>query len=140
GYSAFELHGTGVGAEYFHTLQKAIGNENLTAMLTTFRTSVEEPAAGDEAKLEQLMRSEILTSPQFGPIARNIIQMWYVGNWNALPTAWYDTYYKTGTVLPTAVVSAQAYQEGLVWKAMESKPMGAKWPGFGTWGEPLNVQ
>jgi hypothetical protein len=140
GYSTFELHGTGVGAEYFNTVQNAVGNDNFAELLNTFRIRVEEPAAGDQTTLERLMRSEILSNTKLGPIARNIIQMWYVGNWYELPSAWYAAYYQKDTVAPTAVVSAQAYQEGLVWKAMEAKPMGAKWPGFGTWGEPLNVK
>jgi hypothetical protein len=139
GYSAFELHGTGVGDEYFNTVKHVVGDDMLTELLTTYR-QVEEKAAGDESKLEQLMRSEILSSTKLGPIARNIIQMWYVGNWYELPDAWYAAYHTTGNVRHTHVISAQAYQEGLVWKAMETKPMGAKWPGFGTWGEPLDVK
>lgn len=139
GFSAFELYGTGVGDEYFDTVKHVAGNDITNELLTTFR-AVEATAAGNESALEALMQSEILASPKLGPIARNIIKMWYLGNWYELPADWYAAYHSTGNKRHDHVISSQAYQEGLAWRAMETKPMGAKWPGFGTWGEPLDVK
>jgi hypothetical protein len=138
GYSAFELHGTGVGQAYFEAVNKIVGDEIFAELLTTFR-DVEQQADGEEDKLEREMRNRILSNPKLGPIARSIIKMWYLGNWSQLPQEWYDKYSKPSQTVADYVISAQSYVEGLVWKAMGSHPMGAKWPGFGTWSEPINV-
>jgi hypothetical protein len=83
-------------------------------------------------ELETAIRQDLLSSPKFGPIVRNIIQLWYEGTWNGLPQTWRNQY----GVNPqdfTHITSTAAYQQGLVWKTMSSHPDGAKQPGFGSW-------
>lgn len=65
-----------------------------------------------------LVRQRIFDDATLGPLARNLIQLWYLGQWGF------------------PVISAQAYQEGLVWKAIGAHPQGAKQQGFGTWSSP----
>lgn len=76
----------------------------------------------------------------YGPLARNLIRMWYVGHWQRLPDEW-------RSALPTGysfdefgrnfnrVISARAYREGLAWSAIGANPPAAKQPGFGSWAE-----
>ena len=69
---------------------------------------------------------------RLGPLAKNLIRMWYVGNWEQLPAAWGDEFGAPAND-QTKVVSAAAYQEGLVWRTIGSHAPGAKQPGYGTW-------
>lgn len=81
------------------------------------------------------MRRSRSSRSALGPVARNVILLWYTGNWNELPQGWRDAY-GVSVADVSAVVSAEAYQEGLMWVAGGTHPQGAKEPGFGTWAEP----
>jgi hypothetical protein len=72
-------------------------------------------------------------------MARNIIKMWYTGNWAQLPQAWRNQH-GAGARDVDHVISSQAYQEGLVWRAIGTHPQGAKQPGFGTWALPPRIE
>jgi hypothetical protein len=91
----------------------------------------QEPPGG----LQEAVRARILDAPWLGPLARNTITLWYTAQWAQLPAAWR---YAHGAVEADVdhVVSAQAYQEGLMWKAAGTHPMGARQPGYGTWALP----
>lgn len=47
--------------------------------------------------------------------AQQLIQLWYLGLWDG------------------ELVDAQAYREGLLWKAIDANPPGSRPPGYGTW-------
>ena len=98
GFERVELLGTGMLEEYYKYVVCKAGKFDPNA----------------------LMR-EVKTSRTLGPIAKNIIRLWYMGTWRKDPA--------------DEVASAQAYQEGLIWKVMRTHPPGAKQPGFGTWSE-----
>jgi hypothetical protein len=75
-----------------------------------------------------------------GPLARNIIRMWYLGQWKQLPSVWVQNLTEEQSRAfnefgrdKDRVISAEAYQEGLAWTAIGANPMGAKQPGFGSW-------
>jgi len=60
-------------------------------------------------------------------LARAIVTMWYLGSWYS---------YNTPPPITPAVVSQNAYIEGLAWKAMQAHPMGASDFTFGYWKLP----
>jgi hypothetical protein len=68
----------------------------------------------------------VLADPVLGPVARSIIKLWLLGTW-------YDPS-NPGTAIQ--VVSSQAYKESLVWKVMQSHPMGYSMWSFGYWAAP----
>lgn len=134
GFDHVDLVGTGVMPLYLETVEKWAG-PNITAELLAFGTA---PPPDDF-----LVQTRIMGSAKLGPLARNIIQLWYCGTWNPLPVAWYVAYQAeipnlpNLTDLPSAfVVSPEAYVESLVWIAANTHPMGAKQPGYGTWANP----
>jgi hypothetical protein len=75
-----------------------------------------------------------------GPVARNIIRLWYVAIWYELPKRWKERFGGIDGEMPefdeTYVVSPAAYTEGLLWRAIGAHPAGAKAPGYGEWAEP----
>jgi hypothetical protein len=68
---------------------------------------------------------QLLDDAKFGPLARCILKLWMLG-------AWYDP------LMPAKldrVVSSQAYKESLVWRAMQSHPMGYSMLPFEHWSK-----
>ena len=128
GFDQAELLGTGLAQEYYQQVVSAIG-EAISQELWTIAQNL-RGRDGDD--LEAAIRHDLLASPKFGPIARNIIQLWYWGTWNGLPQAW-RTQYGANPQDFTHFTSAAAYQQGLIWKIMRVHPEGAKQPGFGSW-------
>jgi hypothetical protein len=122
GYGRLDLAGTGQVEEYLRLLAAVLPAGVLDELLCTARR---------EAAVERL----ILGDPKLGPVARNIILLWYRGTWAALPEQWRAAY--GASPLDTDhVVSAAAYQAGLQWLAAGAHPAGALQQGFGAWAVP----
>ncbi len=134
GFSGVELRGTGMGETYLHTLLAVVGEGVTSDLLRTFAEIA--PGGGDlDLGIEIGLRTCILGDPRLGPVARNLISLWYVGNWYELPQDWRDAHgVAPGDV--TRVVSAQSYQQGLMWLAGGTHAQGANEPGYGTWAQP----
>ncbi len=81
------------------------------------------------------MRLDILADPTIGPLARNLIVLWYLGQWNQLPADWRDAW-GANAMDQTCIISPEAYVQGLVWPAIHTHPPGAKMPGYGSWALP----
>lgn len=140
GYNKTSLQGTGVGDAYLSTLLSIVG-EPITEELFAVYNGILAQDASEEV-YNQLIRNQIMSNEKLGPVARNIIKMWYTANWNQMPQEWTDRFGTFaqddcgGFLDTTHVVSGEAYEQGLVWLAMEAHPMGAKQPGYGTWAFP----
>jgi len=137
GYSLFRLLGTGQAGLYLATTREAVGDGALSELLTTF-AAVHDDAAGDEHALDRALRARILSDDKLGPIARNVIKMWFVGTWYQLPQEWRDVY-AAREPDSTHVVSPASYTEGLLWPTIGANPPGAKGQGFGSWVGPPAV-
>ncbi len=85
------------------------------------------------------MEKRIMSDGLLGPLARNIISLWYLGIWNELPWYWW-LQHGIGATNETRVVSSEAYKEGLLWRAMGAHPPGAKQPGYGSWSLPPQIE
>ncbi|WP_013334257.1 hypothetical protein [Gloeothece verrucosa] len=133
GYSRFHLLGTGFAESYFKTIQDIIGEEIFGELLNTFHHLELEKIS--ESFFNDKFRAEILASEKLGPIARNIIKVWYMATWYALPTSWRDNY-GTKPKDHTFIIDPQAYPEGLIWPTLGVNPPGAKGQGYATWSEP----
>jgi len=137
GYSRFRLLGTGQAEPYLATTREAVGDDALQALLGT-STAVHDDAAGDETALDRGLRARILSDDLLGPVARNVIKMWYVGTWYQLPQEWRDTH-ATRQPVATHVVSPASYTEGLLWPTIGANPPGAKGQGYGSWTGPPRI-
>jgi FAD/FMN-containing dehydrogenase len=131
GFEQHVLLGTGMLQTYYDELLRIIGADEAGALLAAFNAVPKD----DDTQLQKV----VLCSPRYGPVARNVVKMWYLGTWTQLPRQWHAAYGATSDDTDH-VVSAAAYSEGLVWPAAGTHPMSAKQPGFGTWAEPSAVQ
>ena len=126
GFGRIELLGTGMVGSYLHAIDAALPEGVLDELLDAFGHL--PPAAGHEAAV----CSSILGDPKLGPVARNVIVVWYCGTWTALPDAWRSAY-GTSPLDTDRVLSAEAYQAGLQWVAAGAHPAGALQQGYGAW-------
>jgi hypothetical protein len=133
-FTVFELQGTGLAETYLETVQSIVGQQVVTQLLDAYDSV--QPTCGP--KRDEALRLKIFGDEKLGPIARNILKLWYSGIWNELPHSWTDKY----GALPRNTqftVSVAAYIEGLVWTAAGTHPPGAKPPGYGSWAEPPRI-
>jgi hypothetical protein len=130
GFEDYELFGTGLLETYYDELLQIIGSREAGALFG----AVDRVEPGNEHQF----RVEILDNERYGPVARSILMMWYLGAWTQLPRKWRNRHGAT-SFDTDHVVSAAAYREGLVWPAAGTHPMGAKQPGFGSWARPSSL-
>jgi|SRR4051794_39778323 hypothetical protein len=123
GFTPVQLHGTGMASTYLDELDALLPASLLDRILNAYSATTDQP--GDEHL------KAILDDPDLGPIARNIIVMWFCGTWTALPAEWRSR--NDAAEDSTHVVSPAAYQAGLQWVAAGAHPAGARQQGFGAW-------
>ncbi len=119
GFEPAELESTGMVRPYLALLTELVGDEIVGELLA---------ASTDEI-------AHLWKHPCHGPLCRNLIVLWYLGQWDQLPMEW-RTAYGAHPDDVSRIVSAEAYKEGLVWPVMGSHPPGAKQPGYGSWALP----
>ena len=136
-FTEFELQGTGQVGPYLATVEAATGEDALDQLLAAWER-LQGEARRDGSAVDGLLRREILADARLGPIARNIIKLWYIGTWYELPSAWRELF-GTREQDFTHVVSPAAYAEGLLWPAIGANPNGAKAPGYGSWAQPPRI-
>jgi len=134
GFARAEVWGTGMVPQYFAVMPSIVGDTMFADFLDRWRDTYIR-GQGDDSLLDELVLSQLNADPTFGPLTRNLASMWYLGVWNQLPGDWRNVHgARAGDM--SHVVSAKAFTEGLVWKAMHTHPKGAKQPGFGSWALP----
>ncbi len=139
GFSRFHLQGTGQAELYFDTVHSVIGADLFGELLNTFHDlESKSQIQGDESILMDGLRVEILGSEKFGPIARNVIKLWYIATWYELPQDWRDVF-GTKANDRTFIPSAASYPEGLLWPTIGVNPPGIKGLGYATWREAPTV-
>lgn len=132
GYTRVALLATGMAQLYLDAVQRVIGAA-MTEEYLTLTASILKDSGGKEPALDRAIRQQLLASLKYGPVTRNIIQLWYWGSWLQLPPAWMAKYGEGIKGNETHFVTPEAYQQGLIWKAMGSHPQGSAQPGFGSW-------
>lgn len=138
GFTTFRLRGTGQAEIYFSTTTDIVGEATVRKLLTTFR-EISDDARDDEAIRDREIRRRIMSDEKLGPVARNLIKLWYVGIWYELPRDWRESFGESEKD-HTFVISAAAYTEGLLWPAIGANPSGAKPLGYGTWAFPPRIE
>jgi hypothetical protein len=125
GFREADLWGTGMVERHLDELYATVGDAIVGRLLTT----------GAEALRTGRLKQLVMDDPDLGPIARNTIVLWYLGQWSPLPREWRDRHGANPLDVPR-IVSSDAYTAGLVWRAIGAHPMGADPPGFGSWANP----
>ena len=131
GYTGAELHGTGMSATYLAHVTAIVGESFATRLWQVGHAVVHR--AGHDLDTEIELR--LLDDPDLGPVARNLIVLWYTGQWVQLPREWRQRHGANPNDVDV-ILSADSYTEGLVWDSIGAHPQGAKAPGFATWVAP----
>jgi hypothetical protein len=78
GFDDAELLGTGMVDPYLGWLLSVVGDRHTGTLLSTARRILD--ACGEDLDaVERLVRLDILADPAIGPLARNLIVLWYLG-------------------------------------------------------------
>jgi hypothetical protein len=128
GFSRIELLGTGIAADYLCTLEATLPTGVCDQLLSAWDA---RPTDSDA----EAIADQILNDPKLGPVAQNLILLWYCGTWTALPEAWRSAY-GAAPLDVNRVVSAEAYQAGLQWIAAGAHAPGSRQQGFAAWSMP----
>jgi hypothetical protein len=129
GFGRVALLGTGMVDTYLATLEAVLPPKVLDDLLGAYGRLPD--VDGREGALDEL----ILADRKLGPVARNVILLWYCGKWTQLPGPWRAAY-GVSPLDVSHVVSGEAYQAGLQWVASGAHPVGARQQGFGAWAVP----
>jgi hypothetical protein len=132
-FGQVDLLGTGLAHEYYEKVRTACGDDIVTDLLAAYREA--RAGADDAAGLDRSLRHLIFSDERLGPVARNVIKLWFAGTWYGLPPEWTDSF-GARAAGQTSTVTAASYQEGLLWPAIGANPPGAKAPGYGSWARP----
>ncbi len=133
GFDAPHLVGTGNAETFWDLLVARAGPDNAEALLAAWSERV--LGAADQ---ERALRLEVLSDPRLGPMARNLMRLWYVGVWRQMPADW-RTSHASGLDDSDVIPASRAYTEGLLWTAVGANPPGAKPFGYGMWAKPPRV-
>ena len=117
GFTGVQLWGSGVAGEHLAVLAEVVPDDVVSDLL-------DMPGGRDVAA--------ILGDPKLGPVARNLIVLWYSGVWIQLPATWREAYGASPLDM-THTTSGAAYRAGLQWVVAGAHPPGASHQGFGAW-------
>lgn len=126
GFGQLELLGTGVGQEYLQTVEEIIP-EPIVGQLFDAAMKLIEDREHANSRLTGLLDDAVI-----GPVARNIIVLWYCGTWTPLPAAWCETNGRSPLDVGH-VVSSASYLAGLQWATVGAHPPGGLPGGFASW-------
>jgi len=129
-FTTVELQGTGQAQSYLAVVDEVVGHTLTNQLLDAYhRIASRAPQRGSAR--DDLLRRDLFGDEKLGPIARNVIKLWYIGIWYELPRAWTEAF-GAREKDTTFMASAAAYTEGLLWPAIGANPPGAKAPGYGS--------
>lgn len=111
GFDSAALLGTSMAQKYFEVVLLNSDPDEVRL----FFDAVADVLALPACEIEREISVTLMSVNAYRALARNIIILWYTGNWNGTP------------------VSPEAYKQGLMWQAAETHPSGAKQPGYGSW-------
>jgi hypothetical protein len=133
GFSVAQLQGTGMAPTYLDTLVGIVGDDHVVALTREGCLALRWP---DD--VEEQLQLRVMDDPDLGPIARNLVVLWYTGSWGQLPADWRQRNGANSLDRDT-LLSAQSWTEGLMWPAIGAHPTGAKPPGFASWIGPPDL-
>lgn len=122
------LDPVGLAQTYYQFALAQVGAPAMSALLNAFRAIQTQPA---QTIADTLLETSAAKPSQQALIAQSIVAMWYLG-------AWYRPGMTGGGGFPPTplqVISSEAYTNGLVWKVMQSHPMGFSPFTFGYWSQ-----
>lgn len=133
GFDQVDLSGTGMADKYLAAVDEVVSASVVDEALEAYSRL---PSGSGR---ESAAAATILEDPKIGPVARNLIVLWYSGTWSQLPEMWRAAY-GASCLDANRVVSGLAYQAGLQWTVAGAHPAGAQAQGFGAWAAaPVSI-
>jgi len=123
-----QLDPVGLARTYYEFALGQVGAPAMSALLDAFRAIQTQPP---QTIADTLLETSSTTASAQALICQSIVAMWYLG-------AWYIPGVQGGGGFPPTplqIISSQAYTNGLVWKVMQSHPMGFSPFTFGYWSQ-----
>ena len=114
---------------YYEFALVKVGTPAMSALLNAFRAIKTQPP---QTIADTLLETKSSTASNQALIAQSIIAMWYLGAWYVPGVTGGGGFPPT----PLQIISSEAYTNGLVWKVMQSHPMGFSPFTFGYWSQP----
>jgi hypothetical protein len=118
----------GLAREYYVFAVAQVGQGAMTTLLNAYRAIKTQPA---QQVADTLLETSGSSPSAQAQLAQSIVAMWYLGSW-----------YVPGVLggggfapAPLQVISSVAYTNGLVWRVMQSHPMGYSAFTFGYWSQ-----
>ena len=125
------LDPVGLAREYYIFAVTQAGATAMTALLNAYRAIETQPAQQIADTLLETAAPDPTKLSQTAYLAQSIVAMWYLGSW------YVPGVMGGGGFAPPAlqVISSAAYTNGLVWRVMQSHPMGYSQFTFGYWSQ-----
>jgi len=123
-----QLDPVGLARTYYDFALAQVGAKQMSALLDAFRAIKTQPA---QTIADTLLETSSATPTEQALLCQSIVAMWYLG-------AWYIPGVQGGFGFPPTplqIISSEAYTNGLVWKVMQSHPMGFSPFTFGYWSQ-----
>lgn len=123
-----QLDPVGLARIYYEFALGQVGMQ-MSALLDAYRAIQQQPA---QTIADTLLETSSTTPSPQALLCQSIVAMWYLG-------AWYVPGVQGGAGFPPTplqVIASEAYTNGLVWKVMQSHPMGFSPFTFGYWSQP----
>ena len=123
-----QLDPVGLARTYYEFALAQVGAAQMSALLAAFRAIQTQPP---QTIADTLLETTSATPSVQALLCQSIIAMWYLG-------AWYIPGVQGGGGFPPTplqIISSEAYTNGLVWKVMQSHPMGFSPFTFGYWSQ-----
>jgi hypothetical protein len=124
-----KLDPVGLARTYYQFALGQVGATAMAALLNAFRAIKTQPP---QTIADTLLETSKSPPSNQALIAQSITAMWYLGAWYVPGVTGGGGFPPT----PLQIVSSEAYTNGLVWKAMQSHPMGFSPFTFGYWSQP----
>ena len=130
GIPIYYLRGTGFADTYWDTVLEIIGNDLMDRLLASYASL---PTCCQQDRKEAI-RADLLSDDEFGPVARNIIKLWFAAVWFELPQEWhqkYKVFADDRTFIPKDKDKGYAYPESLLGPAVSEggkRTPGCGWP------------
>ncbi|MGO1001321.1 hypothetical protein [Lysobacter sp. CA196] len=123
---------TDIKSLYLATFRARVTQVNPDDILIRYQIINGHIAGNPPNREERVVELLFAEKPEYEFPCRQLLFLWYAGAW---PTVT-DTPASTHGQTFSEVISADSYTQGLVWRVMQSHPMGSTTYNYGYWANP----
>lgn len=117
---------------YLATFRDRVSKGMADSILAWYQITDNKLTGNPPDREERVVELLFAQKPEFEFPCRQLLFLWYAGAW---PTV-IDTPASTHGQTFSEVISADSYTQGLVWRVMQSHPMGSTTYNYGYWAKP----